>query len=279
MGLTRHLSSLVDAATGAVDGGRLSRHLGELGRRGYTLLQPRLARAMSEQLRRDILELSLETVGPMHGRTAALLLGRRPSFAQALVVPEMLAVVEAILGKGAALSQMIGSVRTAGAPPLGTHVDNSWFPEPFPEWELSCTACWVLDDFTEAGGCTYVVPGSHLSRRHPTRSERERPVGCVPLEAPTGSIWLWTGSLWHGNYPREIAAERVVLHLTFSRLGIQPIEDYRHLDAMWLAGQPRHIASLLGRRTLFGSTTVTSGGVDPVRALETYRAAHGSDGY
>jgi hypothetical protein len=276
---TQRLSSSVDAARAALHGEVIGRHLEEIGRQGYTLLRSRTARLMSEKLRHDILDLSLESIGQMHGKTAALLLGRRPSFAEAVALPELLAVAEAIVGKGLILSQVIGSVRTRDAPALGLHVDNSWFPEPFPEWELSCTACWVLDEFTQSGGCTYAIPGSHQSRRHPTLAEREQPVGCLPLQASRGSIWVWTGSLWHGNYPRQLPGERVALHITFNRLGIQPIEDYRHLDATWLAGQPRPIASLLGRRALFGSTTVNSGGVDPLLALETYRSVHGRDGY
>lgn len=101
----------------------------------------------------------------------------------------------------------------------------------------------------------------------------------VPLEAPKGSIWLWTGSVWHGNYPRVIDGDRVVLHLTFCRVGIQPIEDYGHLDSAWLKDQPEEMASLLGRHNLFGTTTYTSGGVDVQRTAETFRSVHGRDVY
>ncbi len=103
--------------------------------------------------------------------------------------------------------------------------------------------------------------------------------GATALAAPKGSVWLWAGSLWHGNYPREIEGKRVVLHITFNRIGIQPIEDYGHLDSAWLKEQPREIATLLGLRHLFGTTTCLSGGVDPLRAVETYRFVFGRDGY
>lgn len=70
-----------------------------------------------------------------------------------------------------------------------------------------------------------------------------------------------------------------MLHMTFVRLGIQPVEDYRHLDKSWLREQPAEIAGLLGRNTLFGTTRIDSGGVDPLLAVETYRMVHGRNGY
>jgi hypothetical protein len=67
--------------------------------------------------------------------------------------------------------------------------------------------------------------------------------------------------------------------MTFNRLGIHPIEDYGHLDSAWLKDQPEEMASLLGRRNLFGTTTRTSGGIDIQRAAETFRSVHGRDAY
>ncbi len=225
------------------------------------------------------LRLANETIGVLKGRTAALLLGRDPVFSKALALPGPLTLVEYLLGPGAILSQLMGSVRDKDSPPLGMHVDNSWFPEPFPAWEMTCTLCWVTDAFTREGGCTYVVPRSHLQRRHPPMDVQRTLDGATALAAPKGSVWLWAGSLWHGNYPREIEGKRVVLHITFNRIGIQPIEDYGHLDSAWLKEQPREIATLLGLRHLFGTTTCLSGGVDPLRAVETYRFVFGRDGY
>lgn len=257
----------------------LRRNVQELLELGYTQLRDPAATSMVARIRDSILRLSAETSGPMKGRVAALLLGRDSVFAEAITVPRLLLLVEQVLGRGAVLSQLLGSVRSKGSPPLGMHVDNSWFPEPFPSWELTCTACWVTDEFTQEGGCAFAIPGSHLQRRHPPSEVRHNLSHAVPLEADAGSIWIWTGSLWHGNYPRTIAGDRVALHATFNRIGIQPIEDYQHLDRQWLRTQPEVIERLLGRHHLFGTTTPTSGGVDPMRAVQTYRYVHGQDGY
>lgn len=247
---------------------------------GFTIIQDPLAHALTDRVREAILRLSVATdEGPLKGRNAGLLLGRDPVFAEAVVVPKLLALVEYLVGRGALLSQLIGSVRREGPGSLALHADNSWFPEPFPPWEIMCTACWVTDEFTQAGGSTMIIPGTNKLKRHPPRDIRKTLENAVPIIAPKGSLALWDGSVWHGNYPREISGERVVLHMTYTRIGMETVEDYRHLDDAWLADQPPAMADLLGRRLFFGSTTETSGTSDPALLQGTYRLVHGPRGY
>jgi hypothetical protein len=247
---------------------------------GYTILQDPAAHALADRVREAILRLAEETDGgPLHGRGAGLLLGRDPVFAEAVRVPKLLVMAEYLLGRGMLMSQLVGSIRRQDGAPLGLHADNSWFPEPFPPWEIMCTACWVTDDFNPRSGPTLVMPGTHKHRGHPPRERRKSLEGAKPIVAPKGSIALWNGSVWHGNYSRQLPGERVVLHATYTRVGFQPVEDYSHLDDAWLAGQPPEMADLLGRKLFFGSTTTESGGVDPVRLQTTYRTVHGPKGY
>jgi hypothetical protein len=247
---------------------------------GYTIIQDPAAHALTDRVREAILRLSEETeAGPLKARSAGLLLGRDPVFAEAVQVPKLLAMAEYLLGRGFLLSQLVGSVRRQHGAPLALHADNSWIPEPFPPWEIMCTACWVTDEFTADSGPTLIMPGTHKQRRHPPREVRKSLEGARPILAPKGSLCLWDGSVWHGNYSRTIPGERVVLHMTYTRIGFEPVEDYRHLDDGWLAGQPPQMADLLGRRLLFGSTTTKSGGVDPVRLQNTWRFVHGPRGY
>lgn len=247
---------------------------------GFTVIQDPVAHGLTDAVREAILRLAQETdAGPLKGRSAGLLLGRDPVFAQAAVVPSLLALTEFLVGRGQQLSQLIGSVRREGPGSLGLHADNSWFPEPFPIWETLATACWVTDSFTRESGATLVIPGTHKLRRHPTREIRRSLEGAMPIEAPKGSLCLWDGSVWHGNYPRTIPGERVVLHMTYSRIGLTPVEDYRHLDDAWLADKPPELAALLGRTLFFGSTTAHSGAVNPALLQNTYRLVHGGRGY
>jgi len=39
----------------------------------------------------------------------------------------------------------------------------------------------------------------------------------------------------------------VVLHVTYSRLALRPVECYDFLDEEWLAGKPYEVRVLLGR--------------------------------
>jgi ectoine hydroxylase-related dioxygenase (phytanoyl-CoA dioxygenase family) len=188
-------------------------------------------------------------------------------------------MVEFLLGRGFILSQLVGSRRTKGPGSLGLHADNSWFPAPFPPWEIMCTACWVTDAFTEEAGSTLVIPGTHKHRSHPPRDIRKSLEGARPIVAPKGSLALWNGNVWHGNYPRKIDGDRVVLHLTYTRVGFAPVEDYRHLDDAWLAGQPPEMRTLLGRQNFLGKTTIESGGAIGPLLAETYRQVHGDRGY
>jgi hypothetical protein len=267
----------------------LSARIDELGLRenvremvdqGYTILQDPVAHALTDRVREAILRLSETTEsGPLKARGAALLLGRDPVFAEAVRVPRLMVMAQYLLGRGFRLSQLLGSVRRQDGAPLALHADNSWFPEPFPAWNIMCTACWVTDEFTSESGPTLIMPGTHKARRHPPRDVRKSLSGAQPIIAPKGSLCLWDGSVWHGNYSRKIPGERVVLHTTYTRVGFEPVEDYRHLDDAWLADQPPEMAGLLGRDLLFGSTTETSGGVDPIRLQNTYRLVHGPRGY
>ncbi len=247
----------------------------ELDELGYTVVQDPVAHALTDRVRDAILRLADETEGPAKGYSASLLLGRDPVFDEAALVPQLQAIVEYVVGRGALLSQLIGSVRPKGAPPIGLHADNSWFPAPFPEWDFLVTGCWATEEFTQDGGCTLVIPGSHRAASHPTREARETLEGAVPVECGKGSIAIWNSRIWHANYPRTLEGERVVLHMTYSRIGITPVEDYRHLGDDYLEGKPPELATLLGRDVFLGTTTATSGGTNGRLLQQTYETVHG----
>ena len=246
---------------------------------GYTILQDPAALAIADRVRAAIIDCAQSTVGRSKGYAAGLLLGRDPVFADAVLVPRLLAMAEYLLGGGFILSQLVGSIRKKGPGSLGLHADNSWFPAPFPPWEIMCTACFVTDEFTLEGGSTLIIPGSHKHRSHPPRDLRKTLEGARAIEAPKGSLVLWNGNVWHGNYPRQIDGERVVLHITYTRVGFAPVEDYRHLDDAWLAGQPPEVATLLGRENFLGKTTLESGGAIGPLLQKTYQQVHGPAGY
>ncbi len=64
------------------------------------------------------------------------------------------------------------------------------------------------------------------------------------------------------DFPRQLDGERVVLHITFSRLALRTVENYDHLDDKWLEGKPHELSIMLGREDFLGSTTIARGGAD-----------------
>jgi hypothetical protein len=229
----------------------LTQNVRDLVDDGYTVIQDEAAGRIADEVREAIIRV-VPAVPEQKAPTRFTLLDLDPVFAQAITTPKLLALVEFLLGRGALFSQLSGSRRRQGPGSLGLHADNSWFPEPFPEWELTCTACFVTDEFTEESGATLVMPGTHKLRGHPTRQRRASLKGAVPIIAPKGAICLWTGSVWHGNYPRRLPGERIVLHMTYARIGLQPIETYDHLDETWFDGKSPELPRLLGREIFLG---------------------------
>ena len=230
----------------------LEENVRELRENGFTVLHDEQAAAMADAVREAIIRVvPAEPHEP--APTRFTILGEDPIFAEAISIPRLLALVEVLLGRGFVFSQLSGSRRRQGKGSLGLHADNSWFPAPFPEWEIMATACFVTDGFTLESGATLVVPGTHKLKRHPSPQDRASiPAGARPIVAPKGSIALWDGSVWHGNYPRQLPGERVVLHMTYTRIGMHPIENYDHLGEEWFAGKNPELPRLLGRETFLG---------------------------
>ena len=248
----------------------LQPNLDQLRDEGYTVVPNIASEAFTARLRETCLRLAQETEGPAKGFSASLLLGRDPIFEEVVLNPKILALVEVMCGQGALLSQLISSIRPNGAPMLGLHADQNWTPAPFPVHNQLLTMCWSMEDFTQAGGCTKVIPKTHLNRRHPNRQEIKEQAGAIPTECPASSIVCWDGSTWHGNYPRQIDGERVVLHITFSRLALRTVENYDHLDEKWLDGKPHELSIMLGREDFLGSTTIARGSADYTKIPKTF---------
>jgi ectoine hydroxylase-related dioxygenase (phytanoyl-CoA dioxygenase family) len=240
----------------------LTDNLAELRDQGYSILADIATPEFTARLRETCIRLAKETEGRARGYSAALLLGRDPIFEDVVLHPKIQALVEVMCGQGAMLSQLIASIRPNGAPALGLHADQNWTPAPFPVHNQLFTLCWAMDEFSEQGGCTKVIPRSHLERRHPSKQETQQEPGAIPTECAANSLVCWDGSVWHGNYPRAIDGERVVLHITFSRLALRPVENYGHLDDTWLDGKPDALRVMLGREDFLGSTTIARGSAD-----------------
>ena len=176
----------------------------------------------------------------------------------------MLAAVEFMCGVGALAYQLTASVRPNGAKALFLHTDHgASIPAPFPAHNYILTACWACDDFSQEAGATLVVPGSHLHNRQPTAEEAKAKEGAIAVECPAGSVVVWGGSVWHGNWPRTIEGERVVLHASYCRSALRTIDIYDHLNDEFIEEWGPEMKTLLRRGPgLLESTTVDNDELD-----------------
>lgn len=244
---TRQPFDLTDELKAKVDTLGLAESVAHVKAEGYGYIYDPAPIAFTQRLREAIVRTAPGSEGP---RGMNMLLDKDPVFAEVALNPKLLAMVEILCGKGALLSQVTSTVIPKQADEQrkgGLHADQAWTPAPFPEHNQTATFCWACDDYTVEGGATRVVPNSHRLRRHPTAEEIAAEDGIISTACPAGTVVFWNGSIWHSGGTRTIGGERVVLHITFSRLAMRPIENYDHLGEDWLADKPYEMRVLLGR--------------------------------
>lgn len=217
----------------------------QLAREGWTIIKNAAAPEFVSRLRETILASAPVAAGG--DGSEFMLLGKDPIYAEAALNPKVMAMAEFSVGRGFLLGSLISSIRVNGSPALALHADEAWFPDPLPLHNMMLTACWVTDEFTRSGGATRVLPGSMGLLRPPTPEETADDAACIAMECPAGSVVLWDGRVWHGNFARSIEGQRVVLHATYQRLLMRPSEDYSDVadDLIEAYGAP--MSQLLGR--------------------------------
>lgn len=243
----------------------IAEHAVDLILRGYTVIEDAAPLTFFDKLR-ELISGCRERAGvPV---LVGKLLQEDRSFEEAVCHPLVVTLAEFMCGQGFLLSQVVGTVRGPGAKGLRIHTDYNFIRDPFPVYPQVLTSVWACDDFTELGGCSRVVPGSHLWRRHPVGEIAEGEQQAVPVECPRGSIVLWDGATWHGSCPRQSSGERVALHVMYTRMVLRTFESYR-LPQDVLDRNPPLLASMLGMSDPFGKSSAV--GVDQVRAEHARR--------
>jgi hypothetical protein len=232
----------------------------DLVENGYTVIQGAAPVEFFNSLRTRILECVAEAGALFQ---TGMLLARGRIFEEAVCNAKVLALAEFLCGRGFILNQVVGTVRPQGEGGLPIHTDYDMIREPFPPYAQVATAVWACDDFTEAGGATRVVPGSHRLRRHPIPDGGDCDARAIPIESSRGSILMWDGATWHGSCPRTAEGERVALHVMFNRMVLRSYESYR-LPQEVIERNPPELAAMLGMNDPFGKNTEL--GVDVERA-------------
>ena len=106
---------------------------------------------------------------------------------------------------------------------------------------------WCTDEFSRESGGTLVVPGSHKRGTHPLPGNSSRNMA-VPIEAPKGSVIVFSGNLWHCAGARTIPGVRIGMTVYFSRMYARTQEPLNDLISDEIvARNPPRFAELIGR--------------------------------
>jgi ectoine hydroxylase-related dioxygenase (phytanoyl-CoA dioxygenase family) len=161
-------------------------------------------------------------------RRLANLMDKGPIFEKLITAPEVLELVEYVLGKNFKLSSF--NARSANpysseAQPL--HCDAAALPDASGYWV--CNTIWLLDDFTPENGATRVVPGSHNWGKLPKEDMADlaapHPEELLLL-APAGSVVVMNTHGWHGGTANRTSGHRRALHGFFCRSD-KPQQQYQ----------------------------------------------------
>src|SRR3984957_13052715 len=143
-------------------------HKTELAETGFTVLENYMGAELLANLQARVEELLAEEGASAgsefktedNARRLANLVDKGEVFREAISRPEMLALVESVLGDGFKLSSLnmrSASPQSPSVQPL--HIDMGLLPDQ--TGYAVCNCVWMLDDFTEQNGALRVVPGSH----------------------------------------------------------------------------------------------------------------------
>lgn len=136
----------------------------------------------------------------------------RPIFSHRAVID----VCEQIMGSDVRLSMLNArdAVPHSGARQMW-HCDTDNSGRPDESGFYSCTAIWMLDDFTEENGATYFVPRTHLTGKVPkdVLSDRYAPhPNEIRVLGKRGDVFIFNGHCWHaGGENRSDKTRRAVL--------------------------------------------------------------------
>lgn len=219
----------------------LETNLAELSAYGFTVLERLLPEEPLLAARQAILEVAEAHTGHKpdlatgaehpNWRLIPYLMGRHPVFQQILLQERALALVTYLVGKRAQLYSMTCHFKGPGAGgELALHADTPLLA-PFPPYSNVCNVNYAIVDYTRAGGCLAVVPGSHRFARQPLPSEASLSgahanPSAVAIEVPAGSAVIWHGNTWHGSHARTIPGLRLNLAVAFARPWMKVQEQY-----------------------------------------------------
>jgi len=175
-----------------------------------------------------------------------------PLFFRYLEIPDVLAVVDAMVGRTAILHLQNGFILPS-VPGLerGAIFQNSFhrdFPRYLNGYVASVNVMFAIDAFTEDNGGTIVVPATHQLETPPPIEAMNRQG--IAVECPSGSMLVFDSTLWHAAGRNCSGRDRLAINHQFTRSYIKQQIDYvRALGDGAVEAQPPRTQQLLGWHT------------------------------
>ena len=156
------------------------------------------------------------------------LLVKNELFLKLMEDPRVLALARGVLGDDCILSDLSANILGPHTGGQSWHVDTplQQLPDPLPEFAITTQNVWMIDDFTHENGATRVVPGSHKRRKQP-KWVNEAMEDKISLEAPAGSVAIWSSNTWHKAGANTTDRPRRAVLGYYARSWVKPFTDYR----------------------------------------------------
>jgi ectoine hydroxylase-related dioxygenase (phytanoyl-CoA dioxygenase family) len=203
------------------------------------------------------------------------LVARSPSCRALIQHPLILATTKGLLAGATSFQLHLTQVIAIGPgePGQPIHRDQWAFDFfPFPKgYEVQCNTIWAMSDFTAENGATRVIPGSHLYEDKLQFGHDD----CEAAEMPAGSVFVYTGAVYHGGGANRSSATRYGLNLTYARSWLRQEENqYLSVPAEIARALPDELLKLIG----YQRGAYALGYVDDVRdPLEVLRGKRPAD--
>jgi ectoine hydroxylase-related dioxygenase (phytanoyl-CoA dioxygenase family) len=175
------------------------------------------------------------------------LIARSPKCRDLIMHPTILATARKVLSQAKAIQLHLTQIIAIGGGEAaqGVHRDQWAFDFfPFPKgYEVQYNTIWAMSDFSEANGATRVIPGSHLGED----GQRFSLEDTEPAEMEKGSVFLYTGSVYHGGGPNTTDETRYGLNLTYVTSWLRQEENqYLSCPPEIARELPRDLQRLMG---------------------------------
>jgi ectoine hydroxylase-related dioxygenase (phytanoyl-CoA dioxygenase family) len=178
-------------------------------------------------------------------RRLANLVDKGDVFARMIVMPEVLACIEAVIGPEYKLSSLNArSTNPHNDEAQPWHVDAGAIADERGYWV--CNTIWMLDDFTPDNGATRMIPRSHTWRRAPDAGNRDPLPDEQLVTGRAGTVVVMNTHMWHAGTGNRTDRCRRALHGFYTRSD-KPQQQYQKALL-----RPQTIATLstLQRRVL-----------------------------